>query len=450
MEPKYVDAAAVFDRTHEVLTHARKEWAYFDRFGNRVELFVRTPKAILAARGMFAGAQDRTTDGDPIERFKTSIKARDEVQLRWVNEVSALAKQGESFIAVAHTGFGKTYAGTKAIARLQRKTLIVVPKTDIMDQWLKVLRTCTSLTPEQIGVAQADRCEYQGRSVVVGMLQSLAMHEYEEDFYNAFGVVVFDESHRIAADIMQQVCWRFPARVRIGLSATPERKDGRFATVRAHVGPIRVRAQKDVQPFRVLVYQTSWVCPRRTVFDHETGEHRIEAIPHSPGRTAHITKLFKNDAERVDLVARCIARSFHQGRKVVAFFLTLAHLEVVSLHLTTHYGIPAAEQGRYIGGSDSGKKREARLRTQAKKRILLATYKMIAEGTDIPDLDTAVLADPMADVRQSVGRILRELEGKKKPVVFDLVDRDLKLFRSYAKARAKWYKAAGADIRIKG
>jgi len=116
-------------------------------------------------------------------------------------------------------------------------------------------------------------------------------------------------------------------------------------------------------------------------------------------------------------------------------------------------GLPSPLLGWYIGlqsdvysGSKEQKKKQ---REMAKiKPVILATYAMASEATDIPWLDTCVLAAPRADVVQIVGRIRREYEGKHDPVVLDLVDTDSKILTNYAKKRMKWYRSLGCEIKI--
>ena len=68
-------------------------------------------------------------------------------------------------------------------------------------------------------------------------------------------------------------------------------------------------------------------------------------------------------------------------------------------------------------------------------------------GTDIPALDTAILADPRSDVEQVVGRILRVHPSKKDPVVLDLVDQDSPVFAGYANKRNRWYRRERASVK---
>jgi len=89
--------------------------------------------------------------------------------------------------------------------------------------------------------------------------------------------------------------------------------------------------------------------------------------------------------------------------------------------------------------------RDSRERAKLAK-IALATYKMTAEGTNVPWWDTEVLATAKADVEQPVGRIRREWDGKNQPVVLDLCDYNHRVFATFAKKRREWYESLGAEI----
>ena len=74
-----------------------------------------------------------------------------------------------------------------------------------------------------------------------------------------------------------------------------------------------------------------------------------------------------------------------------------------------------------------------------KKQVILATFAMASEGLDIPDMDTVILTTPMSSVQQSVGRIIREVKGKKKPIVVDFVD-EIGICKRMAMKRVNEYK----------
>jgi predicted helicase len=90
--------------------------------------------------------------------------------------------------------------------------------------------------------------------------------------------------------------------------------------------------------------------------------------------------------------------------------------------------------------------KEEDLCDSAKKEIVVATFQLAHEGLDIPVLDTVILATPRSDIKQSIGRIMRETAGKlNDPLIFDIADQWSVFFSMYAK-RLKVYKEGGFDI----
>ena len=78
--------------------------------------------------------------------------------------------------------------------------------------------------------------------------------------------------------------------------------------------------------------------------------------------------------------------------------------------------------------------------------VIIGTYSLAHEGLDIPALDTLLMATPKVDIIQSVGRILRETQGKQNdPLVIDIVD-SWGCFMSQFNKRRKYYKETGFFI----
>ncbi|MEO0088742.1 MAG: hypothetical protein ABIK50_04060, partial [candidate division WOR-3 bacterium] len=97
-----------------------------------------------------------------------------------------------------------------------------------------------------------------------------------------------------------------------------------------------------------------------------------------------------------------------------------------------------------IGGVSEEEIEEAR-----KADVVFGTYQYVQEGFDIPELDTLILATPVSDPTQAIGRILRVVPGKKTPVVVDIVDNtSLKLQQLYNR-RLSYYQANGWNIPLK-
>jgi superfamily II DNA or RNA helicase len=339
----------------------------------------------------------------------------------------SLLKEGVDHVIEAPTGWGKTYVGSAIACGLGQPTLIVVTKQDLMDSWKKTLINLIGIDPKDIGIAQADKLDYKGKRFVLGMVNSLSMDDkYEPEFWTYFGLCIFDETHRMAAETFVKVCQRCPARHRLGLSATPKRSDGKTPLIRAHIGNVMVKGVIVPMHPRVLVKQTKWQIP----------EYARKFM--SPGKMMGVTKAMGMNTDRNQLITDFVEQAFAAGRNIVVMADIIDHLNKLSLMIGTVVG--GENVDFYIGG-----RTKAELEIASHKRVVMATYGMTAEGTDCPWWDTLVMASPRANVKQPVGRILRTMEGKKEPVVLDLVDPD-KIMQNFYKKRLKTYYELGSKI----
>lgn len=316
-------------------------------------------------------------------------------------------------------------------------TLVVCTKDDLVKQARARFLQHTDLKPEDIGLIQQDRCDVFGKKVVIASLQSLAIPgRYPVGIRAYFGLVIFDEVHRLGADTFSYVAGLFPARLRLGVSATVNRIDGKEVVFQAHIGPVRVKAKGIPMVPKVLRYSTNWQVPRWKV------NGQIQKMPHTPGKCGHILKYLCKDPARNKLILHLIESAYRNKRRHVVFSHLTEHLEVLAL-AARKVGVDPSDIGTYYGSMT-----QKRLEIASTKRLIFATPQKMGEGTDIPWLDCCTLATPMANVEQIAGRVLRDYEGKPQPVIFDLLDDDSNVFLGYAKKRARYYAKLGAEIRM--
>jgi len=162
-----------------------------------------------------------------------------------------------------------------------------------------------------------------------------------------------------------------------------------------------------------------------------------------------LNKFFAMDNRRVGIICSFLLSAHKKGRTTLVFCDTLKELEAIEKGLQL-LDFPKADVGWYVSlsakkykGNEAAKK--AQREKDSVKPVILTTYKMVSEGTNLPWVDTCVLGSPKADVIQIVGRIRREYPDKKLPIVFDLVDKT-PIFIAYAKKRMSWYHSLGAEI----
>jgi hypothetical protein len=319
------------------------------------------------------------------------------------------------------------------IAAIGRVTLIVVHKTDLMLQWKKALKEVLGLKDNEIGKIQGDIVDVAGRKVVIGMLQSLSkLDRYPSWVRENFGLVVFDEVHHLAAEVFMRVAGMFPAMLRLGLSATPNRSDRMEVVFFAHIGPVRVRiAKATAPPPKVLRLATGWKCPRKGMG---------EKMPHAAGKDMHVKKILSKNPIRNSQIVRLTKSAWEKGRCIVVFTDFIEHAHLLK-HAFINEGITPHDIGLYIGETKIDQRP-----LELAKQLVITTFGMMAEGTDKPKLDTCVLTMPRSNIKQAIGRVLRLHEGKQQPVVVDLVDDDSPVFKGYARARLKVYAEIGAEV----
>jgi superfamily II DNA or RNA helicase len=208
--------------------------------------------------------------------------------------------------------------------------------------------------------------------------------------------------------------------------------------VEANIGRIMVRGRLIPMVPKILVRETGWSIPKKKQW--KNGELVMEPIYYAPGRMMLVNKAMAQNNER-NLEIVNFAQSAYQRDRVTLILSDLKEDHLNRLFaLATSQGIPGNHIGYYVGGMT-----KQQLEVTKKARIVLATYKMVETGTNVPHWDSLVFGTPRSDIRQALGRILRLVDGKKQPVALDLVDKD-QIFKGFHMARLKQYYALKAEI----
>lgn len=414
-------------KTYRFNTRFEEEVLLYEQDGNQLKL----PRALCPI-----GQQDLRIDGEKVNlEFKGELRPD---QPEWFYPTAEFLKAGESGVVVAGTGRGKTALGYFAASVVKRKTLVVCTKSDIYEQWIAGAKKFLGLADHEIGQIRQDKCEIVGKKFVVAMIHSLSIEgKYPDSIAAGFGLVIFDECHRLPATNFVRVASMFPAKVRLGLSATIGRSDGKELLVYAHIGPVRVEAKGQLLVPKVLLYKSQWKCPR------VMRQGKVQRIPHEHGKTMTIEKPMSTDASRNYLVASLMRDCYEKARKTVVFLSLLEHMKVLQEE-AHRLGVPLEVMGIY-GPAPSKKAQEARELVKVKP-LILTTWGMMSEGTSIDWLDCCILAMPRSNVVQAVGRIRREYPEKKQPVVIDIQDPDSPVLDDYNQKRAWWYRSIGAQV----
>ncbi|MBO75566.1 MAG: hypothetical protein CMD33_09865, partial [Flavobacteriales bacterium] len=196
------------------------------------KLYVETDRFLCVPR--FIGLsllgypqEDRTTDGEPMNHGVTLAVQPRGYQSSVLDAIQHVIARGGGCGAggmlVAGCGTGKTYCGINTAVRHRRKTAILVNKSDLQSQWKeRILQFVNNAT---VGIVQGSTVETEC-DFVIFMAQSISTGKYGPEVFQPFGLLIVDEAHHWAAKTLSKTMTKFSARAVIGLSATPNRKDG--------------------------------------------------------------------------------------------------------------------------------------------------------------------------------------------------------------------------------
>lgn len=350
-------------------------------------------------------------------------------------------KKGNGGILEVPCGRGKTVMALKIISLVKKKTLIIVHKEFLMNQWIE--RAAEFLPSAKIGKIQGPVFDVEGKDVVIGMLQTLYDRALPENAFDCFGLTIIDEVHRIGSEQFSKTLLRVVSPNMLGISATVDRKDKLTCVLYMFIGPkIYTEARKDEDPVcvRALEYIAADPQFNETEYDFK-GQAKYSTM---------ITKLCEF-GPRSDFIVKTLADLLVESKEnnEDAQIMVLAHNRSLLKYFyeaINHKGF--ATVGYYVGGM-----KQADLQETEYKQIVLATYAMAAEALDIKTLSILVMATPKTDITQSVGRILRVRHDN--PIVVDIVDRH-EIFQNQWKQRRRFYKKcnyriiATDSIRYKG
>jgi superfamily II DNA or RNA helicase len=401
-----------------------------------VLLYQETPEAIGVPRQYFMERRKprhiidlQVTDGDEA-RWRGPVEYNPDFPLREPQR-DALEAIKSKFdngclggILRAKPGWGKTVWSCGMIAEMGVPTLVVVHTEFLLEQWVE--RIQQFLPDAQIGRVQGKMCDYTGKTVVIGMMKSLAEKQYPPSLYEWPGMVITDEVHRIGAATWAPVAAMFPARYRIGISATPRRKDGADNVFSYHIGRVLFTSQETRLLPKVRRVWSNFRVVKTDTFN-----------PNLAPKSLLVNFLCSSKA-RNRLINDQLVLAVKAGRKIIVLSERLKHLRLMEHNLRKEMGDKAPTTGFYIGGLKQSERKEAE-----KQQVIFATARFAAEGLDIPPLDTLFLTTPMGDVEQAAGRILRPYEGKKDPVIVDFRDDKVSKFKKTAAYRDKFYKRIG-------
>ncbi len=339
-------------------------------------------------------------------------------------------------VVVLPTGSGKSWLAMMAIDSKRRGTLVVAPTLDLVRQWYDQLRVAFDVPVGVVGGG-----EHDVQPITVTTYDSAYLHM--EHLGRRFGLVIFDEVHHLPGESISLAGRFCLAPYRLGLTATPERADGREDVLDDLVGPIAYRrhiteltgqflADYDVEHVEVDLTEEEWraYSEARATYRAFVQSQGIR-VGSKGGWATFIQRSAMSDEGR-----RAFAAWHEQRRIAFAAPSKLAYLEHLlhehrrdrSIIFTsvneTAYAISRRFLVPVITHQTHVKERSAILAGLADGTYgAVVTSRVLNEGVDVPSANVAIIVSGSGSVREHVqrlGRVLRKAEGKR-AVLYELV-----------------------------
>jgi len=427
--------------------------------------FLGVPRQFFMERAqLLHRIADERVDGYVINQERCAFLGSIGGHPRWEEQTKALqvildAYSGRKVggIVQAAPAFGKTALAIRAICAIGRKTLVVVHKEFLAEQWKQRIEKMAPYM--RVGIWQGSKEEIEDKDVVIGLVQTIANRDVSPEVVQQFGFCIYDEVHRTGARTWSAVPPRFSPRFNLGLSARPKRVDGMDDLIRWLTGPVIYKAAYVTPVPRVHRISTPYQRPAWIV--------RVEAQDKVLTYSTHLKAMVGSQTRNIRIVDELerILRA-PNGRKVVVMSERVAHLDDMAAMLRERDMIETIPD-LTIGFYHSKIGKEARQDAEH-KRVIFSTFQMLEEGFDISALDTLVMTTARANVEQPVGRIRRECvlgvnvteneckyycpwragtcKSKPKPIVVEFIDEDVAVVVRKIGNRTRYYREMGAEV----
>lgn len=318
----------------------------------------------------------------------------------------------------AGCGCGKTVVMTWVAGHLNTRVLILVDMGSLQTQWQEAFKLVWNKDAQIL-----DRSATEFADVCIVTFQLLHSNPgLLETIRKKFGCVLLDEFHSTQSTTRRNVLMRLNSKYRIGCTATLMKKGFSEEVLTDMVSDVSV-----------------------TMVDHSELKPDVYFVPsptklisNNPDDWGKIMSKLGKDGPRNQFVLELAHDQITKGRKVLVIGVTVESLKGIHNALKQ---LDGCRPKLYVGSTTLAQDKELRDQVAEGTVNCVLTVKKGDKGLDLPSLDCLILARPNnseAFVTQIAGRVVRYVEGKPNPEIYDVVDQG-SLAETFAKNRRRWY-----------
>lgn len=420
-----------------------KDWLDFATWDDRIEKFripaINYRELMLAFRATGTDIEDKAKEFNELELAPSlSMQPYPHQQ----EALDAWKRAGRLGVVVLPTAAGKTYLAQLAMQSTQRTTLIMVPTLDLMHQWYAhLVAAFPDVDIGLLGGGSRDRTP-----ILVATYDSAAIHA--ETLGNHYALLVFDECHHLPTDFNRVIAEYSIAPYRLGLTATPERTDGKHDDLTTLIGAeVYRRTPEELSGQALARHQTVQI---KVHLSHQERD-RYERLIQTRNAFLKEANIYLNSTQGWQHFVQASARSkagrramlAHREAKAIAFG-TEGKLRVLADLLATHYPersliftddnatvyrisqdllIPAITHQTPVK-----ERHEILQRFKAGDYCTLVASRVLNEGIDVPDASVAIVLSGTGSTRehiQRLGRVLRKgKDPNKRAILYEVIAED--------------------------
>jgi superfamily II DNA or RNA helicase len=329
-------------------------------------------------------------------------------------------------IIVAPPGSGKTIIALKTISDKRQPALIIVHRTQLLDQWVERIEIFLGIPKKEIGRISIGKNKIGG-IITVATIQSLAKAIEKpngNDIINSFGTIIIDECHHIPAVSFRNVISKLKTFYLYGLTATPFRKynDGRLifsnlGEIIAEIKPAQINVSKQAN---IVIRNTDLNVP----FNAKTDKFET------------VSKILVHDSARNKLILDDVKIELNASKKVVIITERKEHIDSLNQYLKQSY-----ETITLSGDdTDTGRKSKWKLLKDGNYQVLITTGQFFGEGSDLQNANCLFLVYPFSfegKLIQYIGRVQR---SEITPTIYDYRDQKISYLDKLFLKRNTYYR----------
>jgi superfamily II DNA or RNA helicase len=316
-------------------------------------------------------------------------------------------------VLIAPPGFGKTAVAAAVFEKRSVNTLILVNKSNLLNQWVERLCEYFNIDAKTIGKLGNGKKKLTS-NLDISTLQSL---KNRAELIEEYSQIIIDEVHHLPAVSFEIPLRKFKGKYVLGLSATPLRKDGMHPIMFMQCGEIAYESKKEIRKIHTLKTVTS-------TFETLSDDFAL------------MLNEIVEDFDRNNLIISEIEKL--KDRNILVLSERIEHLNIL-YHLLVAKGLKST----LVHGGLKSKMKKEFLKEANTSSIILSTSSFIGEGIDFSHLDAIVLAMPVSywgRIVQYLGRIGRDGQ---ECIAVDFFDENTPMLRYSFHKRQRGYKKMG-------